>query len=189
MKIACFGSGQGESGEPMYDAMMEVGRLLAQRNVLVMTGGFGGAGMEAPARGARGVRGNSVGYTWRGRPGNWFLTDAIDCSIHQGITMPPEIQYGIRLGNLLQADGFIVAADGDPGIMVELMAIINLGAKLWQPPKRIAVLKPVLSTSGWDHDMFRELRRWGVLPESVEGYIMPTSEPTHAVEWVLAPRS
>lgn len=189
MKIACFGSGQGEQGEPMYDAMVEVGRLLALRNALVMTGGFGGAGMEAPCRGAREAEGSSVGYTWLGRPGNSFLSDAIDCSVHQGITMPLEIQYGIRLGKLLMADGFIVAADGGSGTMVELMSVINLGAKLWQPPKRIAILKPGIPAPGWDTIMFNQLSHWGTLPETIASYISFTSNPAKAVDWVLSPRS
>ena len=55
--ISCFGPGVGEPGDPLYDAMVEVGRLLAQLGCTVQTGGFGGTGMEAPARGAREANG------------------------------------------------------------------------------------------------------------------------------------
>jgi len=50
--IACLGSGKGELGEPIYDAMVKIGAMAAQRSIKIATGGFGGAGMEAPARGA-----------------------------------------------------------------------------------------------------------------------------------------
>lgn len=189
MKIACFGSGKSDVGDPTYDAMMEVGRLLAQKNVLVLTGGFGGAGMEAPARGVKEAGGLSIGYTWRGKQCNPYLSDVVDCSFVSGKELPAELQYGFRLGSLLTADAFIVAANGGPGTMVELMAAINFGAKLWQPPKRIAVLKPSSMKPGWDAVMFAEFQRWGALPEAVEGYILPTSSPATAVGWVLGPRS
>lgn len=169
--------------------MVEVGRLLAQRGVLVMTGGFGGVGMEAPARGAWEVGGKSVGYTWRGKPGNNYLSDAIDCSYINGCELPPELQYGVRLGRLLTADAFVVAADGDPGTMVELMAVINLGAKLWEPPKRFAILKPDSTQPGWDAGALGRLRQWNVFPDMLTSYILLTTSPAQAVDWVLAQRS
>lgn len=71
--IACLGGGKGKEGDAQYDAMVEVGRLLAQRGCTVITGGFGGAGMEAPAKGAKEAGGTAIGYTMLGKPGNPYL--------------------------------------------------------------------------------------------------------------------
>lgn len=196
--IACLGSGSGTIGDPCYDAMVEVGRLLAERGCVVATGGFCGTGMEAPERGATAVGGKTVGYTIFGKQGNAYLSETVDCrkqyiKVRQCVCVgeephiepPPEVQYGVRLGNLLTADGFIIAADGGPGTMVELMAIINLNYKLWkEKPKSVAILNVNGEDgNGWNADMLDQLEAWGVLPREVRECVLVVSTPEQAVSW------
>ena len=172
--------------------MVEVGRLLAQRGAIVLTGGFGGSGMEAPARGAKEAGGRAIGYTMLDKPGNEFLTDEIDCSTQlvKRLTIPlgseelePELQYGIRLGNLLIADGFILGADGGLGTMVELLAIMNLNSKFWATPKRLAVLKiPLCSNDKWNVGTIA-LR--ALVDQETPSPLSIVDKPKTAVDWVL----
>jgi len=182
--------------------MVEVGRLLAGRSCIVVTGGFGGVGMEAPAKGAREAGGTAIGYTTFGFEGNGFLTQQVDCrqlyvdvSHKVGVgdeephlEPPPEVQSGIRRAMLLSADGFIVAAGGGPGTMVELMAIINNNHRIWRDkPKYVAILKPVgVDCEGWDISMLRKLTEWGVLPGEGGGFILVVDTPEKAVGWVTS---
>lgn len=165
--------------------MVEVGRLLAKRDVVVVTGGFTGAGMEAPARGATEAGGKSVGYTILGITGNQFLTNTHDCSSLNGKPMMVEQQYGLRLGNLLEADGFIIAANGGPGTLVELFALINLKQKIWAgDKKRCAILRPLkASIVGWDYTMLEYFRQMGVIESGFEEYICVCETPKQAVKW------
>lgn len=190
--IACLGSGSGTIGDPCYDAMVEVGRLLAKKKYIVLTGGFGGVGMEAPARGATELGGKTVGYTIFGKQGNSYLSEIVDCRkqyinpLAGSLCMepPPEVQYGVRLGNLLTANGFIIAANGGPGTMVELIAIINLNYKLWkEKPKRVAILN--VNCNGWNSDMLNQLEAWGVLPQEVRESILVVFMPEQAVDWAI----
>lgn len=193
MNIACLGSGSGGPGEPSYDAMVEVGRLLAQAGHTVFTGGFGGAGMEAPARGAKQAGGRAVGFTILGKPGNPYLTEVVDCREQYtdcGAALlhpdpPVGVQFGLRLGNLLCADGFIIAAGGGPGTMTELMAIVNLNSKIWKQTKKLAILKVGWANGkGWDYSMLQQLENWGMLPPKVRPQILITGSPKQAVGWV-----
>lgn len=165
----------------MYDAMQEVGQTLARVGVTVITGGFGGSGMEAPAKGSQLAGGKSIGYTLMGLPANPHLSEVVDCSKESSC---PEIQFGIRLGHLLSADAFIVGAAGGAGTLVELMAIINLNAKFWKEKKKVVILKPnFLQCPGWDESMLKQLKDWGVMPDSVQVIVCVT--PDDAVAAVL----
>lgn len=179
--IACLGSGNGISGEAMYDAMEQVGVLLATGGSTVITGGFGGSGMEAPAKGVKIAGGKSIGYTIKGIPANQYISDVVDCSEESSC---PEIQFGIRLGHLLSADAFIIGATGGAGTLVELMAIINLNTKFWKEKKKVAILK-VQEGSGWDYEMLDQLKQWGVLPHQAEDSIVIVETPEQAVHWVM----
>lgn len=180
-KVACLGSGNGKSGEILYDSMIEVGRILAEKGVEVLTGGFGGSGMEAPAKGAQSANGKSTGFTLMGIPGNEYLTNIVDCSLESDC---PEIQFGIRLGHLLSADAFVIGAGGGPGTMVELMSIINLNGKFWKKKKRVVILHPSsFQTTGWDASMIGQLKNWGMIPEGIHVFTAPT--PQDAVNYIL----
>ncbi|MFC1623647.1 LOG family protein [Patescibacteria group bacterium] len=180
-RIACLGSGNGEPGDKMYDAMQEVGKLLAKNGITVLTGGFGGSGMEAPAKGVQSSGGKSVGFTLMGIPGNQYLSETVDTKKQSDI---PEIQFGIRLGNLLSADGFIISADGGAGTMTELMAIINLNAKFWKPSKPVVILNHYQEEDGYPiGDILHSLKKWGMLPDSVKVEVV--FSPEKAVKLLL----
>jgi len=180
--------------------MVKVGRLLVEKSYTVVTGGFGGVGMEAPARGASEAGGTAIGYTTFGFEGNGFLTREVDCrqlyvevshTVKVGgeaphLEPPPEVQSAIRRAMLLSADAFIIAAGGGSGTMVELMAIINNNHRIWEDrPKYVAILKPVgVDCEGWDISMLRKLTEWGVLPRGVRGFIRVVDTPEKAVGWV-----
>jgi len=123
-----------------------------------------------------------------GLPGNDFLSDTIDCSTLHGQPLSGEMQFGVRLGRLLQADGFILAAGGTQGTMTELMAIVNLNSRMWkEKPKRFAILIPEgFQGVGWSDAMFNQLERWGVLPAEVRAYLLITNDPERALDWVSA---
>ncbi|MDP3244571.1 MAG: LOG family protein [bacterium] len=189
--VACFGSGDGLPGEPMYDAMEEVGRILAVEGITILTGGFGGAGMEAAPRGARKAGGKSVGYTLLGKPGNPYLTEVVDChKFAEGI--PFFADFGIRLCGLMQADGFIIAAGGGAGTAIELLTAVQFNKEIFGkfvpgPEKRcIAILKPAgVDVPGWYNKMLSSLQEWGLLDEANRNLIRVVSAPEDAVSWVL----
>lgn len=58
--VTVFGSARFHQGHPYYEMAYEVGRLLADANYTVMTGGGPGI-MEAANRGAKSVNGKSIG--------------------------------------------------------------------------------------------------------------------------------
>ncbi len=205
--IACLGGGSGSPGEVMYDTMREVGVLLARGGAVVATGGYGGAGMEAPIRGAKESGGKTLVYLFHNVPPNSYVentgdgeqvTRICDCGAqaHFYAPIPPirEIQYGIRLGGLLTADAFIIAAWGGPGTMTELMAIINLNSKQWRREnrqKRCAILKPPMepftqNESAWNEAMLQSFKTMGLFPESVAPFFACVDTPRRAVQWVLS---
>lgn len=192
-EIACFGSSEGVPGSPEYEAMVEVGSLLAKRGYIVLTGGYSGTGMEAPAKGATISGGRVIGFTILEKPGNNYLSQEVDCqSMYINPTAgptdaipPPEVQFGIRLGNLLSADGFIFAAGGGSGTMAELMAAINFGYKFWETPKKIAILKVAGNpAAGWDDAMLAQLEAWHMLAKHIRQAICIAKTAKEAVDWV-----
>ena len=179
MRIACFGSGSGKEGDPSYEKMREVGFLLvALKKCDVLTGGFNGSGMEAPAKGATEAGGESIGFTILGKSGNPYLTEVVNC----GEGFFPEVQYGMRLGNLLTADGFIVEASGGMGTLVELVAAINLSLKFWDKPKKIAVL--TFGEKGHMEQLLFILKMMDFFTDEMSKSILVTDSPAKAVDWV-----
>lgn len=186
MKVSVFGSSKGVVGEVMYDEMAETGRLLAQAGHLVVGGGFSGAGMEAPCKGAKQAGGDTIGYTFGGWRANEFLTTEIDCRyefVKPETETPLAVQFGIRLGLLLEADAYIIGAGGSEGTMVELMAII--ASHRFGKAKNTAILRPI-EVSGWDEQMLDQLQAWGVLPATVRQGIKICSTPEEVVDWATS---
>jgi uncharacterized protein (TIGR00725 family) len=62
MKVSVFGGSQPREGDAAYAEAMELGRLLAERGHIVLTGGYIGT-MEAVSRGARQAGGHVIGVT------------------------------------------------------------------------------------------------------------------------------
>ncbi len=62
MKVSVFGSSQPKEGSMAYAEAQELGKLLAQRGHIVLTGGYMGT-MEAVSRGAAEAGGHVIGVT------------------------------------------------------------------------------------------------------------------------------
>jgi len=179
--ISVFGSGKDTAGK-MYRKMEEVGRLLAEHDCAVVTGGFGGSGMEAPAKGAKLAGGETWGFTMLARVANFFIDKVYDvskmCPRKDGKEWLLEEQYGLRLGNLLTSDGFIIA-DNDQtiGTLVELCAVINLNEKFWEKKKLVAIM---VSDQGHLKVMEQIIKTF--IPNN--NYLMVFYDPAKAVGWV-----
>jgi predicted Rossmann-fold nucleotide-binding protein len=185
--IACFGGSKCD--DLCYATMEEIGCLLAEQGHTQINGAFGRA-LEASSKGADRTGGQVVGFTMMGILGNEYLSSLCDCRTayqdvrRPGIGISDEIQYGVRLGNLLMADGFIIAAGPSTGTFVELMAVIAW-VRTWKITKKIAILRSG-EIKGWDSDMLRQLVSWGLLAEQYLGLILITEEAETAVNWVTA---
>ena len=77
MNISVFGGSQPKEGDAAYTEAQELGKLLAQRGHIVLTGGYIGT-MEAVSRGASEAGGHVIGVTcedieaWRAvSPNQW----------------------------------------------------------------------------------------------------------------------
>lgn len=183
--IACLGSGSDVMGMKMYKKMERVGELLAKYGCVVVTGGFGGSGMEAPAKGARSIGGITQGFIFNKKLANPYMLNEIDYSDAQLIIdkkiflhISVEKQYGLRLGSLMEADGFIIADnDPTPGTLVEFCAILNMQQKFWKKQKPVAIL---VSERGSLKIMELIINKF--FPNNT--FILPTSSPDQAVGWV-----
>ena len=151
-------------------------------------------------------RADSVAWAWKLRPralgkpkawsavifgwdaGNEHCNEIVDCSFMHlnGRALCTEEQYGVRLGGLLTADGFIIASGGGAGALVELLAIMNLNQRIWEErPKRTAVLRLPDVPVAWDSDICDMLYRWGYVSPHVPRLIRTVDTPQKAVDWVL----
>lgn len=118
--IAVFGGSRATTNSPEYAEAYAVGKLLAQREFVVMNGGYAGT-MEASARGAREHGGKTIGV----------LSDEFG-----GLAPNPYLDETRLAGDLFsriremqrRADGFIVLK-GSMGTLAELALVWNL-AKL-----------------------------------------------------------
>ncbi|MBI9050984.1 MAG: LOG family protein [Anaerolineaceae bacterium] len=119
-KAAVFGSARPVPGEPDYEAAFQIGKLLAQRNFGVVTGGYMGT-MEAVSKGASVYGGEVVGVTceeiekWRPIEHNAYVQHVIHC-----ITLDERIR---RLIN--EADAGAIALPGGIGTLAEIAMFWN----------------------------------------------------------------
>src|SRR5215216_3225389 len=97
MRVSVFGGAQPRNGSAAYTEAQDLGRLLAERGHVVLTGGYIGT-MEAVSRGAHEAGGHVIGVTcaeierWRPRGANqWVkeeikketLIERLHCLIHE----------------------------------------------------------------------------------------------------------
>ncbi|HEX8119747.1 MAG TPA: TIGR00725 family protein [Solirubrobacteraceae bacterium] len=124
MVVAVVGSGEGSS-----DEAFEVGRLVAERGAVVVTGGLGGVMADA-SRGAAGAGGLVVGLL----PGldrsaaNDWVTVAVPTGLGE-----------LRNGLVVRAADAVVAVGGGYGTLSEIALALKAG-------------KPVVGIGSWEID-------------------------------------
>ena len=120
MRISVFGSSQSKEGDATYIEAMELGRLLAERRHIVLTGGYIGT-MEAVSRGAREAGGHVIGVTcedietWRKVKANsWVMEEVRRKTLIE------------RLHTLIHESDAALALPGGPGTLTEISLMWNL---------------------------------------------------------------
>ena len=120
MRVSVFGGSQPRQGDPAYAEAMELGRLLAERGHIVLTGGYIGT-MEAVSRGAREAGGHVIGVTcedieaWRPiKPNNWVMEEIRKKTLVE------------RLHSLIHESDAACALPGGPGTLTEIALMWNL---------------------------------------------------------------
>ena len=120
MKVSVFGGSQPKEGDTAYNEAMELGKLLAQRGHIVLTGGYIGT-MEAVSRGAHEAGGHVIGVTcedietWRPiKPNAWVMEEIRKKTLIE------------RLHALIQESDAALALPGGPGKLTEIALTWNL---------------------------------------------------------------
>ncbi|HEX2047104.1 MAG TPA: TIGR00725 family protein [Acidimicrobiales bacterium] len=120
-------SGGGEAGEEACRAAEEVGRQLARRGAVVVTGGLGGA-MEAASRGAKAEGGTTVGLL----PGE----DRDDANPWVDVAVATGLGEGRNVVLVRTVDA-VVAVAGEFGTLSEIALALRAG-------------KPVVGLGTWE---------------------------------------
>ncbi len=120
MKVSVFGGSQPKEGSPAYAEAQELGKLLAQRGHIVLTGGYIGT-MEAVSRGASEAGGHVIGVTceeiekWRPVGANQWVKEEMR-----------EKTLIDRLRTLITECDAALALPGGPGTLTEIALTWNL---------------------------------------------------------------
>ena len=120
MKVSVFGGSQPKAGSAAYVEAQELGKLLAQRGHVVLTGGYIGT-MEAVSRGAAEAGGHVIGVTcedierWRPLgPNAWVKEEWRKKTLMD------------RLQGLIEGCDAAIALPGGPGTLTEISLTWNL---------------------------------------------------------------
>ena len=120
MRISVFGGSQARESDPAYAEAIELGRLLAERGHIVLTGGYIGM-MEAVSRGAKEAGGHVIGVTcedieaWRPiKANNWVMEEIRKKTLVE------------RLHALIHESDAALALPGGPGTLSEISLMWNL---------------------------------------------------------------
>ena len=120
MNITVFGGSQPREGSPAYAEALSLGKLLAERGHVVLTGGYIGT-MEAVSRGASEAGGHVIGVTceeieaWRPVRANAWVREERRKKTLLG-----------RLEELIGACDAALALPGGPGTLTEIALTWNL---------------------------------------------------------------
>ena len=132
-KICVFGTYKNLVGKEK-EAIVGLGRYLAENGAVVVSGGFGGI-MEDVSRGAKSAGGKTIGVTYykdrnaSGKSANPFVDDEIaTADIFERIRVMINI-----------SDGFIIL-QGGTGTLLELAAVLEHINKGMIPPKPIVAV-------------------------------------------------
>jgi uncharacterized protein (TIGR00725 family) len=121
--------GPGEAGPAEEETAETVGRLLAQREAIVVCGGLGGV-MTAACRGAAGANGITVGLL----PG----ADRNEANPWVSVAVPTGLGE-LRNGLIVRAADAVIAVGGGYGTLSEVALALKAG-------------KPVIGLGGWEID-------------------------------------
>ena len=120
MRVSVFGGSQPRDGAPVYTEALELGRLLAERGHVVLTGGYIGV-MEAVSRGAQEAGGHVIGVTcedieaWRSvKPNSWVMEEDRRKTLIE------------RLHILIHESDAALALPGGGGTLTEIALMWNL---------------------------------------------------------------
>jgi uncharacterized protein (TIGR00730 family) len=134
MRISVFGGSNPKENEPVYQQALQLGKMLAEKDHTVLTGGYIGI-MEAVSRGAAEAGGHVIGVTcdeiekWRPLHANpWVKEEWHVLTLRE------------RLWCLLEKCDLAIAMPGGAGTMAEISMLWNhliIGAI---PPKPIIIV-------------------------------------------------
>jgi uncharacterized protein (TIGR00725 family) len=138
MNITVFGGAQPKEGSSGYEEARELGKNLAERGHVVLTGGYMGT-MEAVSRGASDAGGHVIGVTcidieeWRGSaPNQWVKEERRKKTLME------------RLMGLIEGCDAAIALPGGAGTLTEISLMWNLMIVESLPPRPL-----ILIGSGW----------------------------------------
>ena len=129
--ITIFGSSRPKPGEEEYETAFRLGKLLAENDFNVCTGGYYGI-MEAVSKGASGNGVEIIGITIKDwdKKGNEFLSKEIKCD-----------NLFERINKLIETGDAFVILQGGTGTLLELAAVWELANK------DLMIKKPVVCHS------------------------------------------
>jgi len=125
--ITVFGSGFIAPKEKLYKEAIEIGKLLAENNFVVCTGGYGGL-MEAVSKGAKHAGGKTYGVTvstWDRIPNKY---------IDEETKMPNLME---RLTELVALGDAYVVLKGGSGTLAEIAILLELMNKRLMKEKKL----------------------------------------------------
>ncbi|MDP6544465.1 MAG: LOG family protein [Phycisphaerae bacterium] len=143
--VTVFGSNDAADGDEAFQRAHEVGKTLARLGYQVANGGYGGT-MEASARGAKSLGGETLGVTcsvWKSSPNSYLDREIRTADLLE------------RLDTLVKAgtSGYVVLP-GATGTLVELACVWELMAKGLLERRPIVCVgdfwKPVLELMRWE---------------------------------------
>jgi uncharacterized protein (TIGR00730 family) len=143
IKKVCFFGSYKDLSKETKEEIVRLGRMLAQRGITVISGGFGGT-MEDISRGAKSAGGKTIGvtcYLWD-KPWTRKANDFVDEEIVAD-SLSQRINIMIK-----EADAFVVLPGGT-GTLLELSTALECINKGLIEPKPIIMLgdfwKPIVS--------------------------------------------
>jgi uncharacterized protein (TIGR00730 family) len=156
MKITVFGGSQPKEGDSAYADAYELGKMIAERDHEVVTGGYIGT-MESVSKGAAEAGGHVIGVTcnqienWRRvAPNPWVKEEWRRETLLD------------RLQALIHECDAAIALPGGPGTLTEIALTWNLMIVEAIPPRPL-----VLVGSGWQSVFDRQFKELGdYTPES-----------------------
>ena len=154
-KVCVFGTYRNLGKKEKAD-IVKLGRLLAEKGIVVVSGGLGGS-MEDVSKGAKSAGGKTIGVTYYkyedvSKGTNKFIDEEIKTK-----------DIFERIGKMMEiSDGFI-ALQGGTGTLLELAAILEHINKGMMPPKPIIAIgdfwKGVVKNLSGEQILSREAKR------------------------------